>query len=87
MDALVKLIQETVDPTSWREAGGTVGGVRAINGQLVVDNAVMENYYDRSQPVPARGPISLQTHGGEIRWRNVFLREIAADEARRILVR
>ena len=23
-----------------------------------------------------RGPIQLQTHGGEIRWRNIFLREI-----------
>ena len=47
----------------------------------------MENYYDRKQPVPARGPIQLQTHGGEIRWRNVFIREIGADEARRILER
>ena len=25
-----------------------------------------------------RGPIQLQTHGGEIRWRNIFLREIGA---------
>jgi general secretion pathway protein D len=36
MDALVKLIQETVDPTSWRDAGGTVGGIRPLNGQLIV---------------------------------------------------
>ena len=49
-----------------------------LNGHLVVDDAVMENYYDRSRPVPDRGPISLQTHGGEIRWRNIFIREIAA---------
>ena len=27
------------------------------------------------------GPIQLQTHGGEIRWRNVFLREMPAAEA------
>jgi hypothetical protein len=47
-----------------------------LNDQLVVDRAVMENYYDRKQPVPARGPIQLQTHGGEIRWRNIFIREI-----------
>jgi hypothetical protein len=44
----------------------------------------MENYYDRTQAVPDRGPISLQTHGGEIRWRNIFIREIGAEEARRI---
>lgn len=52
-----------------------------LNDQLVVDGAVMENYWDRSQPLPARGPIMLQTHGGEIRWRNIFVREIPADEA------
>ncbi len=49
-----------------------------LNDKHVVDNAVLENYFDRKQPVPARGPIQLQTHGGEIRWRNVFLREIPA---------
>jgi hypothetical protein len=56
-----------------------------LNGQMVVDHALMENYYDRKTPVPAHGPIQLQTHGGEIRWRNVFIREIGADEANRIL--
>ena len=30
------------------------------------------------------GPIQLQTHGGEIRWRNVFIREIDAHEAKTI---
>jgi hypothetical protein len=29
--------------------------------------------------------IQLQTHGGEIRWRDLFLREIPADEANTIL--
>ena len=47
----------------------------------------MENFCDRKQPLPARGPIQLQTHGGEIRWRNIFLREIGPEEARRILDR
>jgi hypothetical protein len=56
-----------------------------LNGKLVVDHAIMENYYDRKKPIPARGPIQLQTHGGEIRWRNVFIREIGAEEARKIL--
>jgi hypothetical protein len=36
-------------------------------------------------PVFPRGPIQLQTHGSEIRWRNVFIREISADEANRTL--
>jgi hypothetical protein len=56
-----------------------------LNDKLVVDNAPMENFWDRSQALFARGVIQLQTHGGEIRWRNVFLREIPADEANQIL--
>ena len=47
-----------------------------LNEKLVVDHANMENYYDRKTSIPARGPIQLQTHGGEIRWRNIRLREI-----------
>jgi hypothetical protein len=56
-----------------------------LNDQKVVDHAILENYYDRKVPVPAKGPIQLQTHGGEIRWRNVFIREIGAEEANKIL--
>ena len=56
-----------------------------LNEKLVVDHANMENYYDRKTPIPARGPIQLQTHGGEIRWRNVRLREIDSEEANKIL--
>ena len=56
-----------------------------LNDKLVVDGAVMENYWDRTKPLPAKGPIMLQTHGGEIRWRNLFVHEIGADEAKKIL--
>jgi hypothetical protein len=52
-----------------------------LNGKPVVDGAVMENYWDKTKPLPAKGPIMLQTHGGEIRWRNIFLHEITAAEA------
>ena len=56
-----------------------------LNGKLVVDHATLENYFDRKQPLIARGPVQLQTHGGEIRWKNIFLREIPAVEANSIL--
>lgn len=56
-----------------------------LNDQLVVDHAIMENFWDRSKPLWAKGPIQLQTHGGEIRWRNVFIREIGSEEANEIL--
>ena len=58
-----------------------------LNNKLVVDHAIMENYYDRKRPIPAAGPIQLQTHGGEIRWRGVFIREIPGDEANAFLAR
>lgn len=56
-----------------------------LNDKLVVDHAVMENFWDRANPLWPTGPIQLQTHGGEIQWRNIFLREIPAEEANEIL--
>ena len=58
-----------------------------LNGKLVVDHAIMENFWNREKPLWAKGPIQLQTHGGEIRWRNIFIREIPADEANAILTK
>lgn len=56
-----------------------------LNDRLVVDGSVMENFWDREKPLPSNGPIMLQTHGGEIRWRNIFVRNIGAEEAKQIL--
>ena len=58
-----------------------------LNDQLVVNHARMENYWDRQSPLWPQGPIQLQTHGGEIRWRNLFIREIGPEEANVILRR
>ena len=63
----------------WNKFEITMIGERVtviMNGEKVVDNAVMENFFDRKNPIFEKGPIQLQTHGGEIRWRNVFIREI-----------
>ncbi len=56
-----------------------------LNGKLVVDHARMENFWNRALPLKRKGPIQLQTHGGEIRWRNLFVREIPPAEANDIL--
>ena len=56
-----------------------------LNDQLVVDHAVMENFWDRKNPLWNKGPSQVQTHGGEIQWRNVFIREIPAAEAKVML--
>ena len=49
-----------------------------LNDQVTVDGQVMHNFFDKSgaTPVPARGPIELQTHGSEIRFRNIYIKEI-----------
>lgn len=54
-----------------------------LNGKATVDGQVLDNFFDRTQPVVARGPIELQTHGSEIRFRNIYLREIPTAEARK----
>jgi hypothetical protein len=56
-----------------------------LNGEMIVDHARMENYFNRKGQIPRTGPIQLQTHGGEIRWRNVFIREIGTNEGNEIL--
>ena len=52
---------------------------------MVVDHARLENFFNRKGPVPMAGPIQLQTHGGEIRWRNIFVREIGVTEGNKFL--
>jgi len=56
-----------------------------LNGKHVVDHAIMENYWDRESPLFVSGPIELQTHGGEIRWRDIAIKEFSSAEANEIL--
>src|SRR6185437_11018250 len=56
-----------------------------LNDKLVVNHARLENYFNRKLPLLPKGPIQLQTHGSEIRWRNVYVREIPAEEANKRL--
>ena len=54
-------------------------------GKFQISRSNMENFWEKGKPFPARGPFMLQTHGGEIRWRNLKVREIGAEEAKKIL--
>jgi len=72
----------------WNQVRIIMAGSRVwvwLNGQQTVKGAVMENYFNHNAPVPPRGPVQLQTHGGEIRWRNLFIRELGNDEAIQLL--
>ena len=56
-----------------------------LNGQVVVDGARMENYWDHGRPLPASGALQLQSQGGPISWRNIEARTIGSSEANRWL--
>jgi len=47
-----------------------------LNGKVVVDNTVLENYFHRGQPLPARGPIELQHHGDHLWFKNIYVKEL-----------
>jgi HEAT repeat protein len=51
-----------------------------LNGILVVDNIVLENYWDRSIPIFSKGAIELQAHGNELAFRDIYVREINEKE-------
>lgn len=56
-----------------------------LNGVLVVDEVVLENYWDRQRPIFPTGQIELQNHGNTLYFRNLFIREIPSDEANGII--
>ncbi len=53
-----------------------------LNDELVVDNVVMENYWDRSKPIYPTGQIELQNHGNFLYFRNIYIREILPAQER-----
>ena len=47
-----------------------------LNGELVVDNVTMENYWERDKPIYPTGQIELQNHGNTLYFKNIYLREL-----------
>jgi hypothetical protein len=47
-----------------------------LNGKLVVDNVVLENYWERNKPIYPTGQIELQNHGSTLWFKNIYLREL-----------
>jgi hypothetical protein len=64
-----------------------------LNDKLVVDHARLANFFDRAKektiPLPKVAPILLQTHppAKEIRWRNLYAREVPVAEASEFLAK
>jgi HEAT repeat protein len=51
-----------------------------LNGVLVVDDVVMENYWERDKPIYPSGQIELQAHNTPLYFRNIYIREISRDD-------
>lgn len=51
-----------------------------LNGELVVDDVVMENYWERDKPIYPTGQIELQNHGNTLWFKNIYIREIPREK-------
>ncbi|MBL8759527.1 MAG: DUF1080 domain-containing protein, partial [Phycisphaerae bacterium] len=47
-----------------------------LNGVLVTDGVVLENYWNRAEPVAASGAIELQNHGNPLWFRRARVRRL-----------
>ena len=47
-----------------------------FNGEQVVDQVTLENYWNRAKPIYPVGQIELQNHGDKLWFKNIYLREI-----------
>lgn len=52
-----------------------------LNDKKVVDDTVLENYWDRALPIFPSGQIELQNHGNKLFFRNIMIREIPVKPA------
>ncbi len=51
-----------------------------LNGVLVVDDVVMENYWERDKPIYPSGQIELQAHNTPLYFRNIYIRNVRIKE-------
>lgn len=47
-----------------------------LNGVLVTDNVVLENFWDRSLPLLLKEQIELQAHGSVVEYRDIYIHEL-----------
>jgi len=50
-----------------------------LNGVLVTDKVVLENYWDRTLPIFVKEQIELQAHGTYVAYRNIYIRELPSN--------
>lgn len=55
-----------------------------LNGEKVVDDVILENYWDRKLPIPAIEQLELQAHGSKVYYRDIYVKELPMVEAFRL---
>ena len=51
-----------------------------LNGEKVVDNVILENYWDRKLPIFPVEQIEMQAHGSKVYYRNIYVKELEKQE-------
>ncbi len=51
-----------------------------LNGELVTDNVILENFWDRKLPIFPVEQIELQAHGSKVYYRNIYVKELERTE-------
>jgi HEAT repeat protein len=51
-----------------------------LNGELVVDNVILENYWDYKIPIFPKEAIELQAHGTDLAFRDIYVQELNKNE-------
>ena len=49
-----------------------------LNGELVTDNVILENYWDKNQAIFPVEQIELQAHGSPVAYRDIYIKELPA---------
>lgn len=55
-----------------------------LNGEKVVDDVILENYWDRNSPIPALEQLELQAHGSKVYYRDIYVKELPMAEPFRL---
>jgi hypothetical protein len=72
-------------PGEWNTFHITMKGDKVtvkLNGELVVDNVALENFFEKDKPLPAKGAIELQQHQkqdgspGKLWFKNIYVKEL-----------
>lgn len=51
-----------------------------LNGEKVVDEVILENYWDRKLPIFPTEQLELQAHGSKAYYRNIYVKELERKE-------